>query len=168
MATRDYLTGLPNRLLLIDRLKTSLARALREEEMLGLMFIDLDGFKSINDTLGHEAGDRLLQVVANRLKEAVRQSDTVARLGGDEFVVLLPTATTRDGMTIVGRKILDSISNPAELGNGHTAQVGCSIGAVCAPDHADSFEDLLRLADETMYRVKRRGKNAFLFIDEGD
>lgn len=158
MAQYDQLTHLPNRLLLMDRLRTALARAQREETLLSVLFIDLDRFKDVNDTLGHAMGDLLLQRVAQRLLECVRASDTVARLGGDEFVVLLEGGCDRDHATAAAGKILAAFSQPFDL-EGHRLCIQPSIGVALYPEHGLQEEHLLGHADGAMYASKKSGGN---------
>lgn len=165
LAYHDILTGLPNRSLFYDRLDQALAQASRHDHPLSLLFLDLDRFKDVNDTLGHDAGDRLLQAVAERLRACVRQSDTVARLGGDEFVVLLTSVKTeRDGVT-VAEKILELLAEPVSL-DGKTVFTSTSIGVVMYPHDGRNAETLLRHADMAMYAAKEKGRNNFQFFSE--
>ena len=156
-ALQDNLTGLPNRVLIRDRTEQLLLRMPRSLRPLSLLFIDLDGFKTINDTLGHEVGDDLIRAAAARLGTCLRTSDTLARIGGDEFVVLLPDAS--DPVTVAG-KIIDRMREPLEL-DGRQLFVTCSIGVATAPDHGTDFPTLLRNADAAMYRAKRAGRATF-------
>lgn len=158
MAQYDPLTQLPNRQLFMDRLKTALARARRDQTLLSLLFIDLDRFKEVNDTRGHASGDLLLQQVAGRLLGCVRESDTVARLGGDEFVVLLESGPAREHAGAVAEKILRSFDRPFDL-HGHVLQAHCSIGVALYPEHGGQEDHLLGHADEAMYLSKRGGGN---------
>jgi diguanylate cyclase (GGDEF)-like protein len=165
LAYYDTLTGLPNRTLFFDRLSQAIAQAKREHRNVGVLFLDLDRFKSINDTLGHQAGDMLLKYVARRLRGCVRESDTVARLGGDEFVVVLPGVHSEQDLTHSAKKILDALSRPVRLGEKKfftTASIGISI----FPLDADSVDALLRNADIAMYAAKERGKNTYQFYSE--
>ena len=164
-ANYDALTGLPNRSLFLDRLTQAVRQARREAKGFALMFLDLDGFKKVNDTLGHAAGDVLLQQTAVRLSECMRGSDTLARLAGDEFVIILQGTRGRHDPTIVAGKILDQLSRPYEL-EGGTAHIQGSIGIAMFPDDSESGEGLIKLADEAMYAVKRHGKNGFRFTGE--
>ncbi|HEU4844003.1 MAG TPA: diguanylate cyclase [Burkholderiaceae bacterium] len=166
MAFHDPLTGLPNRALLLDRMTQGMSAAERDGRGLGVMFIDLDCFKPINDTLGHDVGDQLLQEVAQRLSHGVRQSDTVARIGGDEFVVLLEQVD--DGMTYVNvaEKLLASLSLPMELGS-HTLTVGASIGIACFPADGQDATTLMKHADAAMYVSKASGRGAYHFYRPG-
>ena len=161
MAQYDQLTHLPNRQLFLDRLKTALARAQRDQTLLSLLFIDLDRFKEVNDTLGHAMGDLLLQRVAQRLMESVRGSDTVARLGGDEFVVLLEGGQAREHATdaaAAAEKILAAFSHPFDL-EGHRLHIQPSIGVAIYPEHGAEEHHLLVHADEAMYVSKKSGGN---------
>ena len=165
LAYYDTLTGLPNRLLFLDRLHLALAQARREGRNVGVLFLDLDRFKSINDTMGHVAGDMLLKYVARRLQGCVRQSDTVARLGGDEFVVVLPGVHTEQDLTAFARKILETVSRPVRLGEKKVFSTA-SIGISVFPTDADNLDALLRNADIAMYAAKDRGKNTYQFFSE--
>lgn len=162
MASHDNLTGLPNRALFKDRLDTARNMAVRNKERLAILFIDLDGFKAVNDTLGHKAGDLLLQGVARRLQASVRQSDTVARVGGDEFIVLLNGIDRAGDAELVAKKILAGLGQPISLA-GQAAKVGASIGISVFPDHGDDTEKLISYADGAMYEIKKSGKNAYAF-----
>ncbi len=158
MAQYDHLTHLPNRQLFLDRLKTALARARRDQALMSLLFIDLDRFKEVNDTLGHAMGDLLLHRVAQRLLECVRASDTVARLGGDEFVVLLEGGHAREHATAAAEKILSAFGQPFDL-EGFALAIQPSIGVAIYPDHGVEEHHLLGHADEAMYVSKRSGGN---------
>jgi len=158
MAQYDQLTQLPNRRLFNDRLETALTRARREQTQLALLFLDLDRFKQVNDTFGHAAGDLLLQQVAQRLRDGVRESDTVARLSGDEFVVLLEHGQVIDDSTAVAEKLRAALDEPFDL-NGQALLIHTSIGIALYPQHGDSAAQLLSLADQAMYRVKHSGGN---------
>ncbi len=162
LATHDELTGLPNRTLFNDRLQLALARAERSREAVGVLFIDLDNFKIVNDTLGHETGDRLLKMAAMRLLECVRAEDTVARLGGDEFVVLLVSAD-RMQATLTAERLLNALSASYQFGE-HECFVSASIGLSMYPEDAADANALMRNADSAMYRAKDHGKNSFRFF----
>ena len=159
LATHDALTALPNRGLFYDRLRQALALAQRENDQLALLFIDLDHFKPVNDTLGHAVGDSLLQAVAKRMSANVRESDTVARLGGDEFVVLLPIIKSADDCFAVGDKILRALNEPFDIEK-HTVHISASIGVAIYPHDGNDENELAQHADKAMYRVKRQGRNA--------
>ena len=168
-ATSDPLTGLPNRRLMIDRLKHALASSMRSGREGALLFIDLDNFKTLNDTLGHGIGDLLLQQVAQRLESCVREGDTVARLGGDEFVVMLEDLSEKDleaaaQTEAIGEKILATLNQPYQLGK-HEYLNSPSIGATLFNDHQQSIEELLKQADIAMYQAKKAGRNALRFFD---
>jgi diguanylate cyclase (GGDEF)-like protein len=158
LALYDSLTQLPNRTMLHDRLNHAIATARRRQQKIGVLFVDLDGFKAINDSAGHEAGDNVLREVARRLQSLVRESDTVARYGGDEFVVVLPGVQDGASAAHVAAKLIDVVSAPIVC-EGGTYRVGASVGISLMPDHGDSVSVLLELADAAMYGAKRRGKS---------
>ena len=162
LAYYDALTDLPNRILLRDRATQALANAHRENAELALLFLDLDHFKTINDSLGHSVGDQLLRMVADRLRQAVRDTDTVSRLGGDEFLVML-VETGAQGVARVARKILELFQHPFEL-DARILHVATSIGISVYPRDAQDFESLLRYADAALYRAKEDGRNTFHFF----
>jgi diguanylate cyclase (GGDEF)-like protein/PAS domain S-box-containing protein len=163
-AYHDILTDLPNRALLRDRLELAIIQSRRKEEEIGLMFVDLDRFKAVNDSLGHLKGDELLRQVAARLKSCIRKGDTLARVGGDEFVVLLPELRERGFASIVAQKFLQVLSAPFVLDN-TTIHISASIGIAVFPEDGEKIDDLMRHADMAMYKVKAEGKNAFSFYD---
>lgn len=160
LATHDSLTGLPNLRLFIDRIEHGLAHARRFGRRIGVLFVDLDGFKDINDRFGHQAGDRALTLLAKRMKGVLREVDTAARLGGDEFGVVLPDLMVGMDAEVVAKKILDQIALPFTL-MGASCNVGASVGISYYPDHGDSAEQLVRRADSAMYSVKQRGKGGY-------
>lgn len=160
----DALTGLPNRVLLADRMRQALARARRSGELLAVCLMDLDGFKSVNDTLGHAAGDQLLQEIARRLGDVLRIEDTAARLGGDEFALLLGGIKTSVACEQVLRRILEAVASPCRIG-GKEVRVSASIGVTLAPQDISDADQLLRHADQAMYRAKQSGKNRFDLFD---
>jgi len=162
LAFFDSLTGLPNRVLLKDRLAQLLTRAGRYNEMVAILFIDLDRFKEVNDTLGHGTGDQLLQVVSERLTACLRSCDTVARLGGDEFVVLLPGITERDCVGDIAAKLLQSLCKPVQLDAREVFTSG-SIGISLWPIDGDSVSTLFKNADTAMYHAKEQGRNTYRF-----
>ena len=162
-ANHDALTKLPNRNLLEDRLCQAIAQAKRSRKLLALLFIDLDGFKTINDTLGHDVGDELLKVIAERVQKSVRDSDTVARLGGDEFVVLLINPDTEGFVADVTKRIIDDLSEPAAIA-GHELHPQCSIGVALYPRDGQTTSTLLKRADSAMYVAKNRGRGDFTFF----
>lgn len=157
-ARTDALTGLPNRRLFGEQLAQSLAAARRESRTVGLLYIDLDGFKLVNDSLGHVTGDRLLCEVASRLQSRVRQSDLLARVGGDEFTVILTTLNRRGEGELVAKNLLDTLAKAFRIEE-HEITIGASIGISIFPDHADTPADLLWQADSAMYAAKRGGRN---------
>lgn len=162
-ASHDALTGLPNRRLLADRISQSIARAVRQDGQVGIMMLDLDGFKQINDTLGHRLGDLLLIDTARRLVNCVRESDTVARVGGDEFMVVLPEIQGQNHLQTLAMKINDNISEPFLI-EGKDLFVSASIGLALFPDDGTTAEVLLTNADTAMYRAKSEGKNTYRFF----
>lgn len=157
MATHDALTGLPNRSLLSDRIRMAIAHARRVGRGFSVLALDLDGFKKVNDALGHPMGDALLRVAAARLSETLRDVDTLARVGGDEFVAVLPGATAEAEIQMIGRRMIGMVQQPFDI-DGHTLYVGTSIGAATFPQHGDSEVKLLAHADTAMYRAKETGK----------
>ena len=164
-ANFDSLTGLPNRTLLMDRLQHDINNAHRQGKPLALMFIDLDGFKVVNDTLGHPAGDHLLQEAANRLLACLREGDTIARLGGDEFTIVLPNIESPDQAETVAENLLKQLSEPFQLAD-QQHHISGSIGITLYPDDGNSSEMLLRNGDTAMYRAKDSGRNTFVFFTE--
>lgn len=155
-AQYDELTSLPNRRLLHDRLDRALARSRRKHGRMALLYIDIDDFKHVNDTLGHAAGDVLLQEIARRLERCVRTTDTVARLGGDEFVVILEEIHSSDDATTVANKIRSTLAQPLDI-DGTTLSTQASIGLALSPEHGSEAEQLLRHADSSMYKNKTAG-----------
>jgi diguanylate cyclase (GGDEF)-like protein len=166
MALHDALTGLPNRTQLEDRLAMAVASQRRSGSVLAVLFCDLDRFKVINDTVGHEAGDAVLVVIADRLRRAVRATDTVSRLGGDEFVVLCPDLTGEEELTEVVERLLALMSEPMEVA-GHEVVVSGSVGVsvVRGGNAPSSLADLVREADAAMYRAKANGRNRWARLD---
>jgi diguanylate cyclase (GGDEF)-like protein/PAS domain S-box-containing protein len=162
-ARYDSLTGLPNRSFFRETLQRTLARAARERARLALIFVDLDGFKAVNDGLGHAAGDAALQVVAERLRAGVRTTDATARIGGDEFVVLLSSLSRTDDAALVARKLLDRVARPFVL-DGNDVTLGASAGIAVYPEDGRDANDLLRAADLAMYRAKQEGRNTYRFF----
>lgn len=160
LSHHDQLTGLPNRTLLYDRLERSLARARRENSRVSLLYLDLDKFKQVNDQFGHGTGDQLLQAVATRLLECVREVDTVSRIGGDEFVILLEDIQAEEHVLLVAEKIRQGLNQPFQLGE-HQLLMIPSIGIALYPDHAQEQEQLLSMADKAMYLAKQNGGNRF-------
>jgi len=162
-ATHDALTGLPNRVLLADRLGEAIARAARHEVCFAVLVVDLDRFKAINDSLGHIAGDELLQEVARRLSGLLREDDTLARLGGDEFVLLIHEISTSGDAEAVAKEVLSHVAQPIQLA-GLDVHVSPSIGIALCPDDGVDSESLLQHADAAMYHAKKKGRNTFQFF----
>lgn len=162
LANHDPLTKLANIRLAKERLKLSLSNGKRKKLQVAVMFIDLDGFKEVNDNLGHEAGDFVLQLVAERLKGLLRSSDTVARIGGDEFLIIQTEVTDRASVELVAQKIISSIKEPFEVG-GELVHIGASLGIALYPEDGLDGRELIKKADSTMYKVKAQGKNNYLF-----
>ena len=161
IAHHDGLTGMPNRSLLWDRLRQGMNQAQRRAQLLAVVFIDLDGFKVVNDTHGHEAGDQLLRILANRMKQNLRDGDTLARVGGDEFVVVMVDLNDRAASTPLLQRLLDAAAQPVQVGD-ITLQVSASLGVTFYPQADDmDAEHLLRQADQAMYQAKLAGKNRF-------
>ena len=165
LAHYDALTNVPNRILFRDRLSRAMERARRGQQTVALFFIDLDGFKQVNDTLGHEAGDELIRTVAERLSQCMRKSDSVARIGGDEFTVILEDITTTSDIVNVARKAIDVISRPVRLG-GQQVFVGASIGIAVYPEAGEDVDTLLKHADMAMYQAKGLRGSAYRFYTE--
>lgn len=161
-ANHDLLTGLPNRRLLMDRLKHALAQARRSELPIALLFLDIDSFKDINDRLGHDAGDEVLKTIAERIVGCMREEDTVSRLGGDEFVVVLTGISGSDDAKTVVEKIMGAIAVPMAPG-GHTLHISCSVGISVYTVDSHDVQTLMKHADIAMYQAKRAGRNCYLF-----
>lgn len=168
MARFDMLTGLSNRRMFLDRLDQSVELARRNSQRFALMYLDLDGFKQINDSYGHEAGDLVLKTAASRLQDSVRLSDTVGRMGGDEFTVALGTISHYEDAALVAEKIRTALRRPITLPNGTTELIGASIGISVFPDDGDDGDQLLAAADNAMYEVKRNGKGGWRFFSHTD
>jgi diguanylate cyclase (GGDEF)-like protein len=165
MATHDALTGLPNRRLLLDRVEKSMQHAYRTHHRIAVMYIDLDGFKAVNDTYGHGHGDQLLKMVAERLCKATRQEDTVCRIGGDEFVVLLPDTSDIEDVKRPAANILEYLSEPFEIEN-VVVRISASIGIAIHPDDGSGNPaTLIARADEALYQAKNTGKNRYFISD---
>lgn len=163
LAFHDALTNLPNRSLLMERLDQQIAAGEREQFGMALMFLDLDGFKFVNDSFGHNVGDDLLKAVAQRLLAEVRQSDIVARLGGDEFVIQLRNPANTDEVVHIAKRIVAIVNEPMDI-RGNAVRVGVSIGIALFPDDGDTSVDLMKNADTAMYAAKEAGKNSFCFF----
>ena len=164
-AYHDGLTGLPNRVFFYEHVRQVIEEAARYERRAAIIFLDLDGFKKVNDELGHDAGDKLLQEVARRIKSTVRASDVAARMGGDEFTLLLTEIESVAAAKKVAEKIREQINLPVSL-QGKTAQVSSSIGISVYPDHGKEADDLVKKADDAMYQAKAAGKNTYRLYGE--
>ena len=164
-ANHDALTSLPNRYLFMDRLTYAIQLAKRRRECFALLFIDIDGFKPLNDTYGHSVGDKILNAIADRLTQTLRNVDTVARLGGDEFTIILPGTETPEDAETVARKLQAALtSTPIEIDGDHPPiMVTASIGIALYPDHGDTKDTLLSAADDAMYAAKKSGRNSYMF-----
>ncbi|MBF0540610.1 MAG: diguanylate cyclase [Nitrospirae bacterium] len=162
MANHDLLTNLPNRTFFKSMLSQTLWQASRYNESFAILFIDLDGFKAVNDNFGHNIGDLLLKEVASRLSSCLRRIDVLSRIGGDEFIVMLSRINSRDDVSEVAKKIIQQISHPFLL-DSNTCKIGTSVGISIYPDDGDNEEELIKKADNSMYEVKKRGKNNFKF-----
>lgn len=158
LATFDAVTGLPNRYMLMDRLEDALTSARRTKTTVAVMYIDLDHFKEVNDTLGHHAGDNLLKQAGERFGNAVRRSDTVARIGGDEFVVVLSSVDSIEGADHVARNVLPALEQPVSLG-ARVVTISASIGVAVHSTTSQTTDDVLRQADHAMYQAKSGGRN---------
>lgn len=158
LAYHDSLTQLPNRSLFNDRLLQSLRSAQRHQQRIALMFVDLDGFKQVNDQFGHDTGDALLKQVAKRLSASLRESDSVSRIGGDEFILLLNDVSTQRDAEEIAEKIRHALATVFEIA-GHTVNISCSIGIAVYPEHGQNEHELIKHADTAMYQAKRSGKN---------
>src|SRR5687768_4760226 len=163
LAHHDTLTGLPNRAMFADRAREAVAHARRHDKTAAFLFLDMDNFKQVNDSLGHEVGDGLLKVMASRLRASVRGDDFVARIGGDEFCVLLQDIAEPHEAAAVAQKLLAELSKPCQVGE-HEVSSGASIGIACVPQDGDEVGTLLRLADHAMYRAKQLGRNGYQFF----
>ncbi|WP_271271823.1 putative bifunctional diguanylate cyclase/phosphodiesterase [Aliamphritea hakodatensis] len=166
MAHYDALTGLANRVLLYDRLGQAIEKARRDKAMLAVMFIDLDHFKRVNDSLGHRAGDRVLNAVAETLRQQVRQSDTVARISGDEFVVVFSDIQAVEHLARVAGKMVDALEQPFDITGEPAVHVSASIGVSVFPMDGENAESLLQHADIAMYKAKESGRNSFMFYTD--
>ncbi len=165
MSSHDTLTNIPNRALLMDRMDQALARARRDKTKIAVMFIDLDNFKPVNDSMGHIVGDKTLKIIAKRLSSCLRETDTVARFGGDEFVVILMGINSKEDASNMAQKLNDAISRPISLGDKEVS-IGASIGISIYPDNAKTPEAMLSLADRAMYVVKKKDKKNYMFSTE--
>ncbi|MEK7738193.1 MAG: EAL domain-containing protein, partial [Pseudomonadota bacterium] len=165
LAYHDTLTGLPNRLLLQDRFEHAKAYADRSKTRVAMLFLDLDSFKIINDSLGHAVGDALLKLIAARLGECVRDTDTISRQGGDEFLIVLPDLSDADAIAPIIVKLMERLREPISA-DGHELTTSVSVGVAIYPDDGVDFDTLLKKADMAMYRAKDTGRNTYCFFDE--
>jgi len=161
----DILTGLPNRNLLQDRLTQAIKKASRDDKVLGVMFVDVDKFKSVNDSLGHDAGDMLLKTIALRMKNSIRETDTVARLSGDEFIVLLDGCKDVSDIFVAIKKLVNAFQEPFLMGN-ESFKITMSIGVSVYPHDGETASKLLKNADIAMYKAKSKGRNRYVFFDQ--
>jgi len=162
LAHYDLITDLPNRTLFYDRLEHAIAQARRYKQRVAVLFLDLDGFKKVNDNFGHQVGDGLLKGVATRLNENTRGMDTVARVGGDEFIFILNDIEHADNAAVVAKKVVDALAQPFIIKK-NICMIGGSIGISIFPDDSVNAETLVKQADEAMYLAKNNGKNNFQF-----
>lgn len=162
LATHDYLTGLPNRVLLSDQISAEIARAKRNDEVIAIMMIDMDGFKGVNDTYGHAAGDRLLVETAVRMKNAVREMDTVTRYGGDEFIVTAPQLESESHAASIAARLLATVRVPFRFEEARLSPT-FSLGIALYPSHGSTPDELIRCSDSALYSAKRLGKNRYAF-----
>lgn len=167
LAYHDSLTGLPTRQLMMKRLEKALSSALQEKEKVAVLFLDLDGFKSVNDNFGHAAGDELLKIATDKLRSCVRDNDMVARIGGDEFLIVITQVVGDTMLSSVATRIIDALSRPFSINNIEVS-VSASVGIAMYPEDSQDPEELIKLADHAMYDVKRKGKNDFAFVDKTD
>lgn len=165
-ADHDNLTGLPNRKKFLDTLESIISDSRRSDKRTAVLFLDLDGFKPVNDTYGHHVGDELLIAVSKSLKNLVRKEDTVSRLGGDEFTIILRNLAKRKDAGLLATKILKQLGQPFDV-DGQKISVGASIGIAVFPDNADTLQGLVDQADAAMYMVKKSGKNKFKYFPKG-
>ncbi|RKF18080.1 sensor domain-containing diguanylate cyclase [Alginatibacterium sediminis] len=161
LAYHDMLTGLPTRQLAMEHLSKALAAARRDTSKVAVLFVDLDGFKSINDNFGHDAGDQVLKQTAERLSSCIREGDTVARFGGDEFLVVLPNVITDDTVTNVAHRMIQTLATPYKDGM-NSLNTSASIGIALFPEHSENPQELIKLADQAMYKIKRQSKNNYV------
>ena len=168
MANHDVLTGLPTRRLSMDRLVHSLALAKRNNTIVAVLYIDLDGFKAVNDSLNHEGGDHILKEASTRMSACIRDVDTVSRVGGDEFMVILTNMPDKNSIVVIAEKLVKVISAPYQFEDVDNINIGASIGIALYPDNGDKPMELVNLADLAMYKIKRQGKNNYAFVNAMD
>jgi diguanylate cyclase (GGDEF)-like protein len=167
LALMDPLTGLANRRFLADRMSMAIVHARRDKSIMAVVFLDLDGFKQVNDTLGHDAGDVLLKMVAERLVVTVREEDTVARLGGDEFMIVMWSVSGADLAAAVALKVIEAVAQPYGI-EGHSVSITTSAGVGIYPDHGEDADTLIKSADLALYEAKRAGKNTYRISERTD
>lgn len=167
LATTDSLTGLPNRTVMEDRIQQAAIKSDRDSKSMSVMFIDLDKFKSINDTYGHDVGDNLLIEFGKRIRKVLRNSDTLSRFGGDEFVILLPEVSSIEGAMLVAQKIIKALTEPFKIA-GHDMNISSSIGVAVYPDLVKDAHELVRTSDEAMYKSKHNGRGCATLIGSTD
>jgi len=165
MALHDTLTGLPNRIFILQKLKDAVAMAKRSKTQVGVLFLDLDGFKSVNDQFGHETGDKLLKMAAQIFTGSVRETDTVGRFGGDEFVIVLQGLNTGAEAVISAQRIIDALANPIEIDT-TICKIGTSIGVSIFPSDSRKPEELIKYADTAMYSAKKQGGAKYCLFSE--
>jgi diguanylate cyclase (GGDEF)-like protein len=163
-AYEDFLTGLPNRVMFHDHLKQAILLSNRKKNSVGILFIDLDRFKPVNDNYGHAIGDELLRMVGERLLQCVRAVDTVARLGGDEFAIILTDITKENAPEIIAQKIIESLSQPFNV-VGHFVSISVSVGIAVYPKHGEEIDTILKRADEAMFQAKKMGRSRYCTSD---
>lgn len=167
LSLHDNLTDLPNRNLLMERIQQALPLAKRQSKKVAILYIDLDKFKPINDTFGHQAGDKALKIAAEKMKLCVRESDTIARVGGDEFVIVLQEITGPEDAKVVANKVIKEICSPFYIDD-NRCELGASVGMSLYPDHGEDTDTIIKNADEAMYQAKKRGGNNFHLYRPGD
>jgi len=165
LAHYDSLCDLPNRMLFYDRLRQAISRSKRSNQRIAVMFMDLDGFKQVNDEYGHSIGDELLQQVSKRIVSMLRETDTIARIGGDEFTLIINDIDNIDSINTIAEKVLSTVKEPYAL-HEHAFDISASIGISLLPDNSDDMNTLVKQADIAMYKAKKEGKNQFKFYDE--
>jgi diguanylate cyclase (GGDEF)-like protein len=167
LANHDILTGLPNRRLFIELLKQELRQADRQKTKIAVLFIDLDDFKSVNDSMGHDSGDKVLQMVAQRFMSTLRESDAIARIGGDEFAAIICNIKNKTDIEKIAEKLINKFNNPFKIEN-NKFQIGLSMGISIYPDDDNTIDGLIKKADTAMYQIKSENKNSFVFFNKAN